>query len=78
MHANSNRVASLVQLCEDGPLLEKPWSERWAILIRPSSEAGEHEKSDSETPKPGMIGIVVVEKEAEIGYRIHPDWWGKG
>ena len=25
-----------------------------------------------------MIGIIGVVREQEIGYRLHPDFWGKG
>ncbi len=25
-----------------------------------------------------MIGIIGIVREQEIGYRIHPDFWGKG
>ena len=49
-----------------------------AILLRPSTKVGEHEKSEQESHKPKMIGFVAVVREGEIGYRIHPDWWGQG
>lgn len=25
-----------------------------------------------------MIGVIGIVREQEIGYRIHPDFWGKG
>ncbi len=50
------------------PTLEKPWNQRWAIMLKDADNNG----------KPKLIGVVGVVREPEIGYRIHPDYWGKG
>lgn len=52
------------------PTPEKPWSERWAVMLKPESAS-----SDA---KPQMIGVIAVVREGEIGYRIFPDYWRKG
>jgi ribosomal-protein-alanine N-acetyltransferase len=54
------------------PTPEKPWNQRWAILLR--QLPGSRENSD----KPRMIGIIGIVREQEIGYKVHPDFWGKG
>jgi ribosomal-protein-alanine N-acetyltransferase len=54
------------------PTAEKPWNQRWAILLR--QLPGSQENSD----KPRMIGIIGIVREQEIGYKVHPDFWGKG
>jgi RimJ/RimL family protein N-acetyltransferase len=44
----------------------------YAIILRP-------ENPENETQKPKMIGIVgsrVI--SSEIGYKLHPTYWGKG
>jgi len=65
------------------PTLEKPWNERWAILLRPEYEdkvAGimpESSRGEAEQ-KPRMIGLIGVVREQELGYKMNPDYWGKG
>ncbi|TVY91192.1 hypothetical protein LAWI1_G003910 [Lachnellula willkommii] len=81
MMSQSDREASLARLHDIEASTEKPWSEGWAILLRPLrplSKVDEQENFGEESPKPKMIGFVAVVREGEIGYRIHPDWWGKG
>ncbi|TVY53504.1 hypothetical protein LCER1_G007455 [Lachnellula cervina] len=78
MMSQLDREASMARLHDIGASLEKPWSEGWAILLRPLSKVDEQEKPGEESPKPKMIGFVAVVREGEIGYRIHPDWWGNG
>ncbi|KAG4442045.1 hypothetical protein IFR05_002439 [Cadophora sp. M221] len=50
------------------PTPEQPWNERWAIML----------KGEMEGVKPKMIGVVGIVREVEIGYRLLPDYWGKG
>jgi RimJ/RimL family protein N-acetyltransferase len=59
---------------------EKPWVRRWAILLRPSPESSDNTSANIEDrdSKPRMIGLVGIVRPAEIGYKIHPDFWGKG
>ncbi|KAK2627113.1 hypothetical protein QTJ16_003079 [Diplocarpon rosae] len=59
---------SLQNLREYTPTPDKPWNQRWAILRKDHDAAS----------KPSMIGVIGIPREAEIGYRIHPDHWGKG
>jgi ribosomal-protein-alanine N-acetyltransferase len=57
---------------ESLPTPEKPWNQRWAILLRPLPGFQE------ENAKPRMIGVIGIVREQEIGYKVHPDFWGKG
>jgi ribosomal-protein-alanine N-acetyltransferase len=57
---------------ESLPTPEKPWNQRWAILLRPLPG------SQEEDAKRRMIGIIGIVREQEIGYKVHPDFWGKG
>ncbi|KAF4637242.1 hypothetical protein G7Y89_g835 [Cudoniella acicularis] len=61
---------TLALMREQVPTPEKPWNQRWAILLRPGEDATEQ--------KPKMIGLIGFPREADIGYKIHPDFWGKG
>ena len=45
---------------------------RFATLLRPPPSAKDRDK------KPTMIGLVGTPREQEAGYRLHPDYWGKG
>jgi RimJ/RimL family protein N-acetyltransferase len=56
---------------ESLPTPEKPWNQRWAILLRPLP-------GSQESFKPRMIGVIAIVREQEIGYKLHPDFWGKG
>jgi ribosomal-protein-alanine N-acetyltransferase len=58
-------------MLESLPTPEKPWNQRWAILLRPLPG------SQEENAKPRMIGIIGIVREQEIGYKVHPDFWGK-
>ncbi|PMD33337.1 acyl-CoA N-acyltransferase [Hyaloscypha variabilis F] len=45
------------------------------------SETGEVSAKELDQRKAGklrMIGVIGIVREQEIGYRIHPDFWGKG
>ena len=59
------------------PSPEKPWIEIYAILLRSS-------QSPEAQGKPRMIGTVGAPRvseeldAAEIGYGLHPDFWGFG
>ena len=59
------------------PTSEKPYIETYAILLRPWSD-----NWDEREGKPRMIGTVGAPRNgpagAEIGYGLHPDYWGKG
>ncbi|PBP23654.1 hypothetical protein BUE80_DR005352 [Diplocarpon rosae] len=59
---------SLQNLRAHTPTPDRPWNQRWAILRKDHDAAS----------KPRMIGVIGIPREAEIGYRIHPDHWGKG
>ncbi|KAK0109667.1 hypothetical protein ONS95_002348 [Cadophora gregata] len=59
---------SLENMRNHRPTPDKPWNERWAIML----------KSEKYDEKPKMIGVVGIVREPELGYRIHPDFWGKG
>ncbi|KAE8443976.1 hypothetical protein EG329_001200 [Mollisiaceae sp. DMI_Dod_QoI] len=61
---------TLDRIHENQPTLEEPWNQRWAILLRSS-------ESDKGT-KPKMIGIIGIVRVQEVGYKLHPDFWGKG
>ncbi len=61
---------TLDRIHENQPTPEEPWNQRWAILIKIS-------ESDKGT-KPIMIGIIGIVRVQEIGYKLHPDFWGKG
>jgi ribosomal-protein-alanine N-acetyltransferase len=57
----------LDQVHKSQPTTEEPWNKRWAIILK-----------TSEGPKAKMIGIIGIVREQEIGYKMHPDYWGKG
>jgi RimJ/RimL family protein N-acetyltransferase len=64
---------------------EKPWIEYFVFFLKPTGPLAALEK-----PKlVGMIGVVRLDPRQEmhglgdgfdnaIGYRVHPDYWGKG
>ena len=56
------------------PTPEKPYVEVYAILLKPLTVEGD--------TKAKMIGTVGTPRNepagAEIGYGLHPDYWGKG
>jgi ribosomal-protein-alanine N-acetyltransferase len=68
------------------PTEAEPWNERWAILLRSTSETSfdetaevpEQEKEQRKAGQLRMIGAIGIVREQEIGYRLHPDFWGKG
>ena len=57
------------------PTPEKPWMEIYAILLKSSV-------ASNTSDKPRMIGTCGVPRSeslgAEMGYGIHPDFWGAG
>lgn len=59
---------SLQNMRKHLPTPEEPWNERWAIML----------KGEGKGVRPKMIGVVGIVREVEIGYRLHPDYWGKG
>ncbi|KAI9642059.1 hypothetical protein NHQ30_009930 [Ciborinia camelliae] len=66
---------SKAYMAERTPNPEKPWIENYAILLC-SSPASVYEK-----PKfIGAIGMIRFEagRGAEVGYSLHPDYYGKG
>ncbi|KAF8864515.1 acyl-CoA N-acyltransferase [Acephala macrosclerotiorum] len=63
---------TLQHLRERQPTPENPWNQRWAILLKGS------EKEVGNDGKAEMIGIIGIVREQEIGYKLHPDYWGKG
>lgn len=71
-HKSPEESRELIQ--RSAPTPDKPWNRTYAIMLRgPSLE----EELD-ELSKPQMIGVVGTPREAEIAYRLHPDYWGKG
>lgn len=64
-----------------GPSPEEPWNQRWAIMLRPATAGDDvlpRENGLIEKLKPQMIGLIGIVRKDEIGYKIHPDFWGKG
>ncbi|KAG9234498.1 GNAT domain-containing protein [Amylocarpus encephaloides] len=59
---------SRAKMFDRQPSKEKPWSQTWAICLIP--------EDGRETSK--VIGAVGFPRECEIGYRIKPQYWGKG
>jgi RimJ/RimL family protein N-acetyltransferase len=61
------------------PTPENPHVEVYGILLRPESR--EKDVGDK-SMKPKMIGTVGTPRKssagAEIGYNLHPDYWGQG
>jgi len=57
------------------PTSEKPWMKVYAILLKSSA-------STNPRGKPRLIGTCGVLRNeplgAEIGYGLHPDFWGEG
>ncbi|PVH76269.1 acyl-CoA N-acyltransferase [Cadophora sp. DSE1049] len=68
------------------PTPEKPWNQRWAIMLKPSPssetksviEDGSDSDSHAKAEKPKMIGIVGTPRKSELAYKINPEYWGKG
>ena len=60
------------------PTAAEPWNERWAIVLRPTSEEIEKGAGARLPRKPKMIGIVGTPRRGELAYKIHPSWWGQG
>lgn len=65
------------------PSPEKPWNQRWAILLRPEPKIEDEKVSSSKSSremdeKPRMIGVIGVVREQELGYKLNPEFWGKG
>jgi len=48
-----------------------PWRKTYAILLRP-------EETSELQPSPKMVGVIGTFRQLEIGYRIHPKYWGQG
>jgi RimJ/RimL family protein N-acetyltransferase len=48
-----------------------PWKEETA-------DVSETELEQRKAGKLRMIGVIGVVREQDIGYRIHPEFWGKG
>ncbi|KAH7336268.1 GNAT domain-containing protein [Rhexocercosporidium sp. MPI-PUGE-AT-0058] len=65
---DATKAESLENMRKYLPSPDEPWNERWVIML----------KGEKEDVKPKMIGTVGIVREVEIGYRIHPDYWGKG
>ena len=55
------------------PTAEQPWNRRWAIILRSRSDM-----VGSESGGEKMIGVIGTPRKADIGYKLHPDYWGKG
>src|ERR1700709_748273 len=57
------------------PTPEKPWNVNYAIMLKPPV-------SSNMDGRPTMIGIIGTPRNqplwAEVGYGLHPDYWGKG
>ena len=62
------------------PTPEQPWNQRWAVMLKPSTEPTTADGSDSQlrSEKPKMIGIVGTPRKGELAYKINADFWGKG
>ncbi|RDL36489.1 uncharacterized protein BP5553_05841 [Venustampulla echinocandica] len=78
---HTTREQSLAQMESMRPSVDKPWNERWAIMLRPmATEAASpnEENGAVKKPKPKMIGFLGIVRQDEIGYKLHPDFWGNG
>jgi ribosomal-protein-alanine N-acetyltransferase len=73
--APSSIEATLQHLNNCRPTLEKPWAQIWAICLKPEegSESG-NGKEEGGT----FIGAIGFPRECDVGYSIHPAYWGKG
>lgn len=73
-HCHRDIQESITLIHKSQPTPEKPWNNRWAILLRPDPSAPPPEGNQ----KPKMIGVVGTPRESEVAYKLHPDYWGKG
>jgi ribosomal-protein-alanine N-acetyltransferase len=53
------------------PTPEKPWSQTWAICLKP-----EDPNADEGSGK--FVGAIGLPREIDVGYRISRAYWGKG
>jgi ribosomal-protein-alanine N-acetyltransferase len=61
-------------MLENMPTPETPWNRRWAIVLRPDLET----KDEEQEQMPTIIGTIGIVREGEIGYKLNPNFWGKG
>ncbi|KAJ5053994.1 uncharacterized protein L3040_000282 [Drepanopeziza brunnea f. sp. 'multigermtubi'] len=71
-HATTSVEESRQQLRGRMPTPEKPWNRLWAIMLKNGREEGDG------SAKAVHIGNIEMPREAEVGYRIHPDYWRRG
>jgi RimJ/RimL family protein N-acetyltransferase len=73
-HASTSLEDTRQMMAGRIPTPEKPWIENYAILLKGSISEN--------TGKPKVIGAVGAPRNqpagAEIGYGLHPDYWGLG
>ena len=60
---------------ENQPTTEEPWNRRWAIILKVVDAEGDGQE---QARREKMIGIIGTPRKGEIGYKIHPGYWGKG
>lgn len=63
------------------PTPEAPWNRRWAIMLKSSVHSTSQtpsEAGDSGEVKAKLIGTIGTPRKAEVGYKLHPEYWGKG
>jgi len=67
-------------ICTTTPTDIEPWKKVYAILLRPDplSQVAGSSLATTEVEKPRMIGVLGSPREAELAYKLHPDFWGKG
>jgi ribosomal-protein-alanine N-acetyltransferase len=63
--------ATLQKLNDRRPSPEKPWTQTWAICLKP-------EDPEADEGSGRMIGAMGLPREIDVGYRISPEYWGKG
>lgn len=64
---------SLILMQQKNPTPEKPWMKQYAIILRTDPT-----KAVNDSLKPKMIGVIGTPREAEIAYKLYPDYWGNG
>ncbi|KAI9055976.1 hypothetical protein LZ554_000910 [Drepanopeziza brunnea f. sp. 'monogermtubi'] len=88
-HPTTSVEESRQQLRGRMPTLEKPWNRLWAIMLKNGAEGEEGGGGEAGKGKGGgegdmsvnpmvHIGNIGIPREAEVGYRIHPDYWRRG
>jgi len=71
-HTSIHDTVTLINASQ--PTQEMPWMKKYAIMLLQRDISGGLEAAS----KPKMIGIIGTPREAEIGYKLSADYWGRG